>query len=154
MEFIRQWLLGIITTALLLALLLPLIPQGKLRQIGQLAGSLILALAVLRPLDNIHLSWNLGYEEYADRIQRTLDRLEEENRSAMEKIIAERTAAYIADKGCEWGVPCHPTVMTRWENGVPYPVSVVMDIPFHAELAKCIDEELGIPGDCQTWQER
>lgn len=154
MEAVRQWLTGIIATALALMLIRPLIPEGSLRRIAQLAGSLVLILAVLQPLKGLHLSLDHTYDDYADRIQTEIDRLQEENERTMESIIAQRAAAYISDKGCELGITCHPSVMTRWENGAPYPAYVTMDVPFQPELAACIARDLDIPQDCQIWQER
>lgn len=154
MEFFRQWLIGIISTALILTVFYAIIPEGKLRSIGKLAGSLILLLVLLRPLVQWRPAWDLSYEVYAGQIQRQINDLQEENQKKMETIIAEQIAAYISDKGAQLGIRCRPTVSTRLRDGIPYPDAVTMDVPYQQELADYISHELGIPAERQVWQER
>ena len=154
MEFIRQWLIGILAAALILSLFYAMLPAGKFRSLGKLAGSLILLLVVLRPLVQLHPDWDFPYEGYAARIQSEIDRLQEENQNETGRIIAQQIAAYIADKGYQLGVTCHPRVSMGLRDGVPYPEGVTMDIPFHSELAEEIADELDIPRERQVWQER
>ena len=154
MELFRQWLIGIISAALILTIFYAMIPAGKLRSVGKLAGSLILLLVVLRPLVQMDLHWDLSYEKYAGQIQDEIDRLQEKNQQEAEMIIAEQTAAYISDKGRQLGVSCAPVVSTRLRDGVPYPDAVRMDIPYRQDLADHIAAELGIPEERQVWQER
>ena len=154
MEFFRQWLVWIIGAALILTVFYAIIPEGKLRSIGKLAGSLILLLVLLRPLVQWRPAWDFSYEAYAGQIQRQISELQEENEKKMESIIADQVAAYISDKGAQLGVHCCPAVSTKLRDGIPYPDTVTMDVPFQQELADYISRELGIPVERQVWQER
>ncbi len=154
MELFRGWLLGIIATALLMAVIYHLIPAGKLRAAARFSGGLVLLLAVLGPLAQLDPGWDLAYDDYALAIQRQIDDYQQENLNRTRRIIAERTAAYISGKGDEMGITCHPTVTTYMNDGIPYPDTVTMDIPLQKELADCIARELGIPPERQFWQER
>ncbi len=154
MELIRQYLLGIVVTALIAAVIQTVAPEGSGRRISRLAGSLVLLLAVLQPLQRWNPGPNTSYPGQTTDIREQIDMLEAEYRQKLMQSIAQRTAAYISGKGEELGVPCCPTVTTRYEEGIPYPDAVVMDIPYQAELSRCIAEELGIPAERQSWQEK
>ena len=39
------------------------------------------------------------------------------------------------------------------ENGLPLPVSAVIRGPYSEALARCIEEEVGIPAEKIIWQE-
>lgn len=154
MEIFRTWLLGIIASALFLAVVYHLVPAGKLRSAVRFSGGLVLLLALLGPLGHLNPDWNMTYSDYTQEIQRQIDAYQQDNLSRTRSIIAERTAAYISSKGNEMGITCHPVVTTYLVDGVPYPDTVTMDIPLQQELAGCIVRELGIPMECQFWQER
>lgn len=154
MELFRGWLLGIVATALILAVIYTVIPAGKFRAAARFTGGLVLLLAVLGPLGQLNPGWNTAYDDYAGQIQRRIDDYREENLNRTRDIIAGQIAAYISDKGNEMGIDCHPTVTTRLEDGVPLPDTVTMDIPLDEELAACIAADLGIPRERQIWQER
>jgi hypothetical protein len=154
MELFRSWLLGIIASALLLTIVYHLIPAGKVRTVAHLSGGLILLLAFLGPFGQLDPGWDLDYNDCAREIQRMIDGYQQENLDRTRAIIAERTAAYISDKGNELGIICHPVVSTYLDDGIPFPDAVTMDVPLQQELADCITRELGIPMERQFWQER
>ncbi|MBQ1675059.1 MAG: stage III sporulation protein AF [Oscillospiraceae bacterium] len=154
MELFRGWLLGIVATALILAVIYTLVPSGKFRTTARFTGGLVLLLAVLGPLGRLNPGWDMTFSDYADQIQRQIDGYRTENLDKTRNIIAGQIAAYISDKGKEMGIDCHPTVTTRLEDGVPLPDTVTMDIPLNESLAACITADLGIPRERQIWQER
>ena len=153
-EMVRQWLSGIIAAALILSVLYAMLPAGKLRKVGKLAGSLILLLVVLRPLSRIQNVWDTSYETYDHQIQQQIEALKQKNENEMESIIAQRAAAYISDKGAQLGVHCCPAVSTKLRDGIPYPDTVTMDVPFQQELSDVIAADLEIPESRQIWQGR
>ena len=154
MDLFRSWLLGIIVTALILSLVNSLIPSEKNRVSIRMIGGLVLLASVLMPLGRLDPVWKESYDGYTLEIQRQIDEYRGESLDRMEEIIARQAAAYIADKGNEMGVKCHPSVTTRLENGVPIPDTVTMDVPQDNELAECIAADLAIPKERQFWQER
>ena len=151
---IRQWLLGIVSAALVLAVIYMLVPRGKFRLAARFTGGLVLLLAVLNPLARADLGWELSYGDSARQIQGQIDAYREENLIKTQDIIIEQTAAYISDKGREMGLDCHPEVTARLEEGIPFPDTVTMDIPVNEELAALIAADLGIARERQIWQER
>lgn len=150
----RAWLLGIVLTSLAGGLARQLAPAGKEQAMVRLVSGLLLALAILRPLAG-------GNREKTDWELPSLRR-ETEQAAAYRKnqqdqlsaIIAEKTEAYIWDKANQLGLACEPTVTTAaGESGVPLPESVTIRGPYSPELAKCIEEEVGIPAEKQIWLE-
>ena len=153
-ELFRSWLLGIIATSLILAVIYSIAPPGKLRPATRLIGGLVLLMAVLGPLGRIDVDWDTSYSDYVNLIQDQIDSYRTENENRYAELISERVETYIADKGNEGGLVCHPSVTTRMEQGVPFPDSVVMDIPLDEDLAASIADDLGIPRERQIWRER
>lgn len=151
----RSWLLGIVLTSLAAGLARQLAPKGREQAMVRLAGGLLLALAILRPLadgswEGLDLetsSLTLQEEELADTYRKN----QQETLSA---IIAEKTEAYIWDKANQLGLDCTVTVtVSPGENGIPLPESVVVRGAYSGELAMCMEEEVGIPAQKQIWLE-
>ena len=153
-EAIRNWVFSVIAVALILTVIYALAGSGKLRSIVAFTGGTVLLLVMMRPLARLDIGWDLSYEQYSREIEKQIETYREENVRRTEKIIVERLAAYISDKGLSLGIDCHPTVETRLTDGVPYPDRVTLDVPWDAALSDYIDKELGIPPESQTWQER
>ena len=150
----RSWLLGIVASALILSVIYSLVPSGRLRPAAKLVGGLALLMAVLGPLGMVELEWDSSYADCAWLVQEQIDAYRDAYQNRASEIIAGRVEAYISDKGNERGLVCHPTVTIRLEDGVPFPYSVVMDIPMDDGLASCIASDLGIPRERQIWRER
>ena len=69
-------------------------------------------------------------------------------------IIAEKTQAYIWDKANQLGLACRAEVsVTAGEGGIPLPDRAVIYGPYSGELARCIEEEVGIPAEKLIWLE-
>lgn len=153
-ELFRTWLLGIVATALILTVIYRLAPAGKLRPAARFVGGLVLLMAVLGPLARVDLDWDTSFSACAGSIQEQIDDYRAANEQRTAALIAGEVEAYISDKGNEKGLVCHPAVTTRLEQGVPFPDTVVMDIPLDEDLSACIAADLGIPRERQIWQER
>lgn len=153
MEWFRTWLLGVMSAALLLALVYTLIPKGAIRTIAQFTGGLILILAVLQPLLQLDpSSWKLEYQEYEAQIDEQIANYQKDHREELRTIIENETAAYISDKGSALGITCHPVVMAQVRNDVPYPYEVTLDTPWNDALSRYISQDLDIPVARQHWQ--
>ena len=101
-ELIRDWLVGITCGAIIVALADGLSPNGTVRKIGRLTGSLVLVLAMIQPVLRIDSRTFAGIlTEYRVEAMGTVDELEEENSRLMKDIIADETCAYILDKAEE-----------------------------------------------------
>lgn len=151
----KSWLLGIVLTSLAAGLARQLAPKGREQAMVRLAGGLLLALAILRPLadgswEGLDLetsSLTLQEEELADAYRKN----QQETLSA---IIAEKTEAYIWDKANRLELVCTVSVTTSpGESGIPLPESVVIRGTYSGELARWLEEEVGIPAEKQIWLE-
>lgn len=151
----RSWLLGIVLTSLAAGLARQLAPKGREQAMVRLVGGLLLALAILRPLAGG--SWE-GLELDADGLELQGEELagayRKNQQEALSAIIAEKTEAYIWDKANQLGLDCTVTVaVSPGENGIPLPESAVIRGAYSGELARCMEEEVGIPAQKQIWLE-
>ena len=72
----------------------------------------------------------------------------------MTALIKEKTEAYIWDKANRLGLSCTVSVTAAaGESGIPLPDSAVIRGPYSEALARCIEEEVGIPAEKQIWLE-
>lgn len=150
----RSWLLGIVLTSLAGGLARQLAPPGKEQAMVRLVSGLLLALAILRPLAGG--SWEKpGWKPSSLRQETEQAAAYRKNQQdQLSAIIAEKTEAYIWDKANQLGLACELTVTTAaGESGVPLPEAVTIRGPYSPELAKCIEEEVGIPAEKQIWLE-
>lgn len=153
-EWLRDWLLGIIAAGLLVSVLYALLPRGRMQTVARGIGGVILLLVILRPV----MGWeweDVSLSSYED-CRRELETLTEEYRQSADRelaaLIEEKTAAYIASRGSDLGAPCTARVETALRDGVPYPVSVTLDIPRHEALSAWLTQELEIGEAYQHWR--
>ena len=159
-ELVRQWLLGVACTALVMAVADSLAPEGSVKKICRLAGGLALLLAAVGPLIRLNsgeLSQML--EEHRALIQSYEETLKEQNNLFYQTIIEESTAAYIVDKAEEMGISCQAEVTFSYdEDGVPCPWEVTAwgDWTDRARvaLARLLEDDLGVPPQRQHYEER
>ena len=159
-ELLRQWLLGVACTALVLSVADSLAPDGSVKKICRLAGGLALLLAAVSPLirlDSGILTRTL--EEYRAMIQSYEETLEEQNNLFYQTIIEESTAAYIVDKAKEMGISCQAEVTFSYdEDGVPCPWEVTARGNWtdgaRESLERLLEDDLGIPPQRQHYEER
>lgn len=151
----RSWLLGIVLTSLAAGLARQLAPKGREQAMVRLVGGLLLALAILRPLAGGSwegLELEMGpLELQGEELAETYRKNQQETLSA---IIAEKTEAYIWDKANQLGLDCTVSVAAApGEGGIPLPESVTVRGRYSGELARWLEEEVGIPAEKQIWLE-
>ena len=95
--FVRQWLLGIVAAALAAALADCLISQASVRRLARLAGGVLMALALLRPLGAL-AGIPLSLEDWRGRREALTEQYQAAQNETLTAIIEEETAAYIVDK--------------------------------------------------------
>lgn len=158
MALIRTWLIGVTAAAILAAAADSLAPAGAVKKVCRLAGGLLMAAAMLRPLAGFSyetmaaaladLQWEAGGYSAG---------LAEENERLKKIIIEEQTAAYIQDKAAELDALCTAQVTCAvTEDGSLYPASVVVtgDLTQAQKdaLAKVIEGDLAIPIQRQEYE--
>ena len=159
-EMLRQWLLGVACTALILAAADSLAPDGSVKKVCRLAGGLALMLAAVSPLLRLDSRALAGVlEGYQAQIRSYEETLEEQNNLFYQTIIEESAAAYIADKAEELGIYCQAEVTFVYdEDGVPclWEVTARGDWTDGARetLERLLEDELGVPPQRQHYEER
>ena len=152
-DALRTWLTSVIMVAMLLSLVQVLIPKGSVQQIASFTGGLILMLALLCPLLGVEFSEVLpDLQRYQAEIYQRWEELEAVEVGYWEESIAEKTQAYISDKGAQMG--WEGTVRVTVENspeGVPVPTRAELTGPHCEALEQMLVRELGIPVERQVW---
>lgn len=155
MGALREWLTSIVVTAMLLALVQSLIPEGTVRRIGSFTGGLILMITLMQPLLGRDLRrLELNFAPYQEEIRLRGEELEQNRVSELSAIIEQQTAAYILDKAEALGAEVEVQVqMETGGNGMPVPVAVRLQGSYSVALAAYMERELGISTERQVWHE-
>ena len=160
MDVVRQWLLGVACTALVMAVADSLAPEGSVKKVCRMAGGLALLLAAAGPLIRLDSgALARALEEHQAQIRGYEETLVEQNNLFYQTIIEESAAAYIVDKAEEMGIFCQAEVTFSYdENGVPCPWEVtargVWTEEAKAALARLLEDDLGVPAQRQHYEER
>ena len=156
MEALGRWLLAVSAAALLVSVVQALIPEGGLRRTATFIGGLLLLAVLLRPAAELDLSGlSAGLSDWTEQVEQRQSELEAAQSDSLAAGIAERTAAYISDKGAALGLAVTARVETENSpDGIPVPSAVELTGPRSAELSAYIAEELGIPSERQIWKEQ
>lgn len=153
MDALRQWLLGITAAAMALALAAALTPEGPIKKVGKLISGLVLLLVVSKPLVDLAPA-EFAAETFAlPSMEAPANALD-----PMKTLIAEKAAAYIADKGTALGCVCTASVTVELDaSGWPVPWSV--EVSGHwspqqkEELSRFLAEDFQIPMERQSFKE-
>lgn len=155
MGILKDWLVSVTAAALAVALSQALTPEGTVKKIGALVGGMVLLLVMVKPvlaIDPADLA-NLT-ASYIPQTEIEISQGEQ----MMKSLIAEKTSAYIVDKGAALGVVCRAEVTVESDkSGWPVPWAAEITGPFTPEqrdaLSKALEEELGIPPTRQRFTE-
>jgi Stage III sporulation protein AF (Spore_III_AF). len=153
MAAVRTWLTGVVAASLLISAAESLIPPGTLRKIASLTGGLILLLVLVRPLAHLDAGeYKLNLDAYSNAVEDRRQELEKADRSELEKLIAEKSEAYISDRAAALGISCTAEVTTKTgTDGMPYPAGAELSCAYSPELAALMEQELGIPRERQAY---
>lgn len=155
MESIREYLVSVTAAALICGIATKLISKGLPGSVVKLIAGIIMALAVVSPLVNIHFG---DLENYTLDIQAEGEAISAEGensaREAMAQIISEETAAYILDKAEELSATLSVQV-TLSEDAYPVPEGVRLEgsvSPYaKSVLEEYITTNLGIEAEEIEW---
>lgn len=155
MDSIRQYILSIITAALICSVVKAL--SGKKTGNGMVVNLIcgaFLTVTLLSPW----LDWNIqDIKVYTNEIKldasSILDQAQEQREEEIRTIIKEETEAYILDKASFMEADIEVEIILQ-ENA-PIPVSVIITgyiSPYNrTELSRYIKDTLAITEDAQTW---
>ncbi len=161
MDFIRNWLVGLVVTGILVSVARVLTPQGTVRRVVQLGGGLVLLIMVVRPLlvgsfENLSPVQN----DYRNATESYQKKAEQAGESVMKKLIEDKTSAYIENEAQARGLSIQARVEAKknGEGAQPLPdrVRIVTGTaPDRADkdaLAAWMERTLGIPESQQRWE--
>ena len=153
MDAFRVWLVGLMAVALILTVLSAILPEGSVKKIAGVTGGLVLLLTILRGIGRLDPGQlQLSYDDCSRQINERIEAYREKGARDMNLLIQDRCCAYISEQAQTFGLECSPQVETeQWEDAVFVPVSVTMDIPYHAGLSQIVAENLGIDAQHQKW---
>ena len=135
MNFLRDWLVGVVAAALLTAVCEAMMLKSTVKKVGRLTAGLILTLAMLGPLVQLRIEdFSDALTRYRAEIGSYGETISEENRRLMRVIIEERSAAYVEERASAMGLSCTVTVTCR-DGGEDYPY------PYRAEVAGDLTDE-------------
>lgn len=155
-EYIGAWVARVICTAFLMAVAAALTPRGPVKRIVLFCCSLLLLLAVFRPLlGEVPLRASEEFSYWQEDILSRTEELTEENQKTWEALIAEELASYIEAKAEELAFPCEIAVTVETgEDGVPRPRRVEITAAGRNEaLSRFLREELGLAQEDIQWRE-
>ena len=156
MDWIRDYLLGVVAAALICSVIGVIIGKNSaISAIFRLLSGLFMAITVLSPLlkpDQGH-PWG-SFNDFHAQTQAWVAQGEEYAHDQLCAFITERTNTYIMDKAKALGLDIQ-TELTLSTGGEPIPWSVQLSgdaSPYaRQQLTHYIETELGIPKERQSW---
>ncbi len=153
MDTIRDYLISITAAAIITGLAAVLTKNsGSISSIIKLLAGLFMTVTILTPIIQLPLS---SFQLYLDEISYDADYASTAGKSAadeeIEKIIIERTRAYILDKADDFGAGLDVDVIVK--DLIPCSVNISGPVSPSAksQLSRYISENLGIPLEAQNW---
>ena len=159
MERLDTWIYSVACCGILLSLVQVMLPKGVWKQIGMLAGGILLVITMVDPLlglDEKDLASYLS-ELTADQKVNS-DQIAAQSEEMLERLIAEEYGAYISEKAKVLEISCEIQVICDTAaEGVPVPKQVVITGVLQPEeretLAALIEESLGVSRDSQIYED-
>ena len=141
-----RYVLSLITAALLGGIITGILPSGSCGKLLKLLCGVFLLAAVLRPLGELELPDLDAQAAVADG----LDFAQAQKR----QVISQRLEAYILDKAAELGMDIG-VELTLDKTHCPQAALLTGSVSQsqRACLGEILETELGIPKECQHWQE-
>lgn len=152
MTAVREWLLSLVCTAMLISAAERMAPEGGMRKLVSMTGGLILLVMLMRPVVRMDTDvLKADYGGYLLAVERRQEELAKEQDAQLRQLIEHKTAAYISDKAGQLGLDCSVEVRcAAEEDGIPYPWSAEIFGETSKELESWMERELDIPAERQV----
>lgn len=156
MSAIKEYLVGVITAAILCAIVSQLAgTKGFLGKTMKLITGVFMLLALIAPVANLKIhspgQYFTDMSLQADHITMSAAA---ESRESVSEIIKERTQAYILDKANAYGAEVSVEVILS-DGEIPQPESVIVTGSVSPYLKKTLSDviqrDLGISTEAQIW---
>jgi stage III sporulation protein AF len=152
------YLLTIVATAMILAIVQSIITIPKLKRVVLLAGGAVLLLTVLSPLVKLDLKeFTFSADSLFPETASEMNGMQEKNTQNVDTVIKQETEAYILDKADTLGaVIAVEVTVEENEEGIrcPYSATVTGMVSGAQKdtLSRYMSDELGIPAERQVWK--
>lgn len=148
--------MGLAGAAVLSMLAVNITPDGRVKKAVKLVCGFAVILSLINGITDFDYSfYSKSMADYRRDAEKLIAESMEEQSVLEREYIEKECEAYILDKAEELGVSCDSaSVILKWsEEGYWYPTAVELDVVYEPGLSSCIEAELGIPRDSQTWRE-
>lgn len=155
MDMIREYAVSIIAAALLCSIVANLPNSGTVKSIVRMVCGMILTLTMIAPLRKVDLSLQYPVTSFfPDAAAEASAAGEDLSRKAIQKIIKEKSEAYILDKAAELHADITAEVILTTEE-LPVPEAAVISgsiSPYaKQQLGKLLETQLGIAKERLEW---
>ena len=152
------WIYGIVAAAMISAITLMISPENKVKRVVSVVCGFMMLISLIKPLRGFDYgSFRQSYASLRDDAGGFSAPLEEVNENLTRRIIEEKYAAYILDKGKALGFTKLEVAVAagKTDSGYYYPVTVTIetdgDETLKRALAYEIEEGLGVPSEELVW---
>ncbi len=153
----KSWILSVVAAGLVTAVLPELLKEGMVKQTVRFVCGVVVLLLVAAPIADFEPE---AFAQYLTQIQMEQDMLETgipvEQEKILQRIIQEKTEAYILDKAGELGAEITVSVTVESGEAYPYPseavITGVLTDAQQKSLATCLEQNLAIPKERQVFQ--
>ena len=156
MDLIRQYILGIVSAALICAIAFKMLDgKGVSAQLGKMVCGVFLMFTLLQPVSSFSLVSDVFSSEsfYLDGESVAFEG-QNSSREQLRAIISDRVEAYILDKASQYDAQLLITVYLS-EEDIPVPESITLTgsiSPYgKQQLQTMMEQELGIKKEDQKW---
>lgn len=154
---LRDWIMGLVTAAVLASGALLLTPEGGVRRVTELVCGMVVTAMLLLPVLEIPENSVAGFmEELRGSARELTEPMAEREQEMLRPFIEERLCAYILDEAEKLGAEVSGvSVIVHWTEGEWLPREVYLrgapDEAAAKRLQYRIASELGIPAERQHW---
>ncbi|MDR1330354.1 MAG: hypothetical protein LBK23_12215 [Oscillospiraceae bacterium] len=157
-EALRGWIFGIVGAAMVSAIALAVTPESKTKRVVAVVCGFAVLLALIKPVKSFDYgAFSRGLTRLRGDAEEFSAPLSEANENLTRRIIEEKYAAYILDKGSSLGMTDLSVAVTAepGADGYWYPgavsASTEADEQTRGALARYIESGLGVPPEKLSW---
>ena len=149
---LKSYLIRIVATAILCGIIKSLCETSKLSAMVRMSLSIVMAIAVLRPILNIDINdFSLEVQGIAGDAEAIISEGTETAQDALADLVSQQTANFLKSKALQLGADVEVQVHVR--DGVPVGATMTGDIlPYiKSQLSAWMAAEIGIEREAQNW---
>lgn len=157
MNALKNYLLQVTATGLLVSITLALLPNGRGKKVAQFCGNLLIVLAVLSPLVTIKsVDFARGFVTSVLEGSGEHPDFSEQGEIWLSERIKNQCEAYVLDKAAGHGMAVDIEIrLEERDEQYPYPKSAIICGKWNEEerqyLQNILEENMGIPPERQEW---